>query len=87
MSDDRITAPWSAEQVDALNRFQRAHFMHPFTCPGHDGGGDRDLVATRAGWVCCHCDYRQDWAHSFMLDKPVEHMWTTHCALKSEPPE
>lgn len=65
-----LKVPWTAEQVDALNQYQRAGFMHPFTCPGHDGGGDTDLVATRAGWICCHCDYRQDWAHEFMLTKP-----------------
>jgi hypothetical protein len=65
-----IKAPWSAEQVDALNRFQRTPHIHPFTCPGHDGGGDRDLVATRQGWICRHCDYRQDWAHDLMLDAP-----------------
>lgn len=61
-----VKAPWTAEQVDNLNRYQWSGFMHEFTCPGHEGGGDRTLVATRAGWVCCHCDYRQDWAHDFM---------------------
>ena len=60
-----VKAPWSAEQVDNLNRYQHSGIMHPFTCPGgHDG--DRELVATRNGWICCHCDYRQDWAHDFM---------------------
>jgi hypothetical protein len=62
-----IKAPWTAAQVDGLNRYQRFGKMHPFTCPGHDGGGDRDLVATRSGWICCHCDFRQDWAHDFMF--------------------
>jgi len=69
-----IEAPWNAEQVDNLNRFQRLGFMHPFTCPGHEGGGDRDLVATRGGWICRHCDYRQNWAHDFMctFDEAME---------------
>ncbi len=62
---DTIRAPWTAAQVDNLNRFQRSGLVHPFTCPGHDAG-DRDLVATRAGFICCHCGYRQDWAHAFM---------------------
>lgn len=66
-----MKAPWTAEQVDALNRFQTAGFMHPFTCPGHEGGGERTLVATRNGWICCHCDYTQDWAHEFMTEMPV----------------
>ena len=68
-----IRAPWTPEQVDALNRFQRCAIVHPFTCPNqHDGGGDRDLVATRAGWICCHCDYRQEWAHRVMLQEPPD---------------
>jgi hypothetical protein len=66
----KAKAPWTAEQVDALNRWQRAGWVHPFTCTGHEGGGDRDLVATRRGWICCHCDYTQDWAHAFMCDEP-----------------
>src|SRR4051812_19774913 len=64
---DRLHAPWTPSEVDALNRWQRACVVHPFTCPDDHGGADRALVATRKGWVCCHCDYRQDWAHSFML--------------------
>lgn len=60
-------APWSEEQVDNLNRFQRAGHMHPFTCPTNHKG-DRTLVATRNGWICCHCDYTQKWAHGFMLN-------------------
>jgi len=62
-----IKAPWTAEQVDTLNQFQRSPAIHPFTCPGHAGGGDRTLVATRSGWICPHCDYRQDWFHDFMV--------------------
>jgi hypothetical protein len=61
-----IKAPWTSKQVDSLNQFQHSGMMHPFTCPGHEGDGDRNLVATRSGWICCHCDYRQDWAHDWM---------------------
>jgi hypothetical protein len=28
------------------------------------------LIATKEGWYCPVCDYRQDWAHRFMLEKP-----------------
>lgn len=69
---EKITAPWTAEQVDALNAFQRLGYLHPFTCSGHEGGGDRDLIATRAGWICCHCDYKQDWAQAGMLKPPAD---------------
>ncbi|TXT28227.1 MAG: hypothetical protein FD131_3360 [Rhodocyclaceae bacterium] len=35
-------------------------------------GGDRGvLIATEIGWVCPHCDYRQDWAHAAMAERPV----------------
>jgi hypothetical protein len=68
----KIFAPFTADQVDALNVFQRLGYIHPFTCPGHEGGGDRDLIATRGGWICCHCDYRQDWAHVGMLNPPAD---------------
>jgi hypothetical protein len=69
----KILAPFTADQVDALNAFQRLGYIHPFTCPGHEGGGDRDLIATRSGWICCHCAYRQDWAHAAMLNRPAPH--------------
>ena len=65
--DGKIHAPWPAGVVDALNRYQHASIHHEFTCVGHEGGGDRTLVATRKGWICCHCDYRQAWAWRHML--------------------
>jgi hypothetical protein len=62
-----IRAPWSSEQVDALNRFQRRGDVHEFTCPEDHGGSDRTLIATKEGWLCPHCAYRQDWAHPAMI--------------------
>jgi hypothetical protein len=65
-------APWTTEQVEALNRYQISGRGHPFTCGGNrcdefhlDGQGV--LVATENGWVCRYCDYTQDWAHAWML--------------------
>jgi hypothetical protein len=65
----KITAPWTPDQVDGLNRFQRAGFVHPFTCPDTHNGADRTLVATRAGWICPHCDYTQNWMHAAMIER------------------
>jgi len=66
---DFLRAPWTSEQVDILNAFQRRGDVHEFTCPTeHDA--DRTLFATVAGWICPHCDYRQDWAHRAMLIMP-----------------
>lgn len=66
-------APWTPEQVAALNARQRDGSYHPFTCGGNrtdanhlDGEGV--LVATPDGWVCPYCDYRQNWAHAEMLE-------------------
>lgn len=77
---DEIYQPWTPEQVDALNAYQRSGAFHPFTC-GRDRGNaahsayaeqhDEDngqLVATSEGWKCPVCNYRQAWAHSFMAD-------------------
>lgn len=76
---EKITPPWTAEEVNALNAFQTQGRFHPFTCGGDRGDdahtdyaeahGDRDrglLVATEQGWKCPVCSYTQDWAHQFM---------------------
>jgi rubredoxin len=76
---DRLEAPFSEEQVAALNTYQRSGRSHPFTCAGtrmddahaayKEQHGDPDwglLVATPEGWLCPVCGYRQTWAHDFM---------------------
>lgn len=77
----KITAPFTPEQVEQLNRFQQLEYMHPFTCGTKEKHKahpalrtpvvepDCNLVATEAGWVCPCCDYTQNWAHAFMADK------------------
>jgi hypothetical protein len=69
MSDPagHVKTPWTAEQVVALNAWQKRGDVHPFTC-GNDSS-HRDLLATRDGWQCLDCGYEQDWAHSFMCEK------------------
>jgi hypothetical protein len=83
-----IKAPWSKEQVEALNHYQRHGKFHPFTCanrsdgnhPFEDEYGDHGaLRAYSLGWRCPFCSYTQDWAHEFMfkgtaspLDPPKE---------------
>lgn len=76
---ERIEAPFTPEQVVALNHYQRHGLLHPFTCGGDREDvahkryarehGDSDtglLVAATAGWHCPACAYRQNWAHAFM---------------------
>lgn len=71
-TESKLKAPFTAEQVDKLNEWQSLGYVHEFTCPGHEGGGSRTLVATRRGWICCHCDYKQNWAHGMMLTAPPD---------------
>lgn len=67
-----IWAPWSEEQVQALNRFQQLGIMHPFTCGKRDNHREDDgiLIASEAGWHCpaWNCDYIQTWAYLGMTD-------------------
>lgn len=81
---DTIIAPWTSDQVDRLNRFQRLGYVHEFTCPDAHDGADRTLVATRAGWICPHCDYRQDWAHAVMLDVPADPSIKLQCGQETD---
>lgn len=75
----QINAPWTDEQVSALNNFQRAGKMHPFTCANRGDGSHREhngdlggLEATPEGWVCVSCDYTQTWAHDLMAQQETE---------------
>ncbi len=76
---DRITAPFTPAQVDALNAYQREGRFHPFTCGGDRGdaahaaeaeasgsGEPGLLVATPEGFRCPACSYTQPWAHAAM---------------------
>lgn len=63
-----IRAPWDDETVAALNAYQVAEIMHPYTCGGEHEGESVPLLATRDGWVCPLCDYAQDWAHAFSIE-------------------
>lgn len=78
--EGQVFAPWTDEQVAALNAYQRKSGWHPFTC-GNDrtdeahlkyqkehGGDWGELVATRDGWICPACDYTQSWATAFMIE-------------------
>lgn len=71
--NDKISAPFTQEQVQNLVNFQKSG-MHPFTCCGHDGCNRGDdlsngvLIPIEQGWICPCGKYRQYWAHAFMAD-------------------
>ncbi len=56
---------WTEAEVAALNAHQANGQFHPYTCPGDKAScaDQRDLIATRHGWVCQCGEYRQGWAH------------------------
>lgn len=60
----KIKAPWTQEQVDALNNYQKSGMFHGYTCGGaHEVS--QLLVSTINGWECpLNCGYSQDWAHA-----------------------
>lgn len=68
---DQIKAPFTDKQVAGLNYYQKSGGFHEFTCGGknHPSETDNTLIATNEGWICPNCDYKQNWAHSFMAMK------------------
>lgn len=62
----RIDAPFTVEQARALNAYQADSRFHPFTC-GRDTRHGPLRAFENSCWLCTVCDYRQTWAHDFML--------------------
>lgn len=69
-----IFAPFTEQEVEALNLFQTNRLLHPFTCGNRTNNlhydGEGVLIATTDGWICPFCTYTQDWAHRWMT-KPI----------------
>ena len=77
-----VHAPFSDDQTQALNTYQRLGQFHPYTC-----GGERDdvehhlyaaaqhhhdtgmLVAIKTGLLCPVCGYLQTWAHAMIANR------------------
>lgn len=67
LTEDRVLAPFTKEEADKLNEYQKLGFVHEFTCVNDHP--NRTLIAKEgAGWYCPNCDYTQNWAHAFMLE-------------------
>jgi hypothetical protein len=54
-----LSPPWTEEQVANLNFWQTCGFVHPYTCECGN-----NLFATRDGFACAFCGYKQDWCHA-----------------------
>lgn len=59
---------WTEEQCRHLNAGQQDETHHPYTCGNNSN--HRPLIATKQGWICYDCDYRQFWSHETGDDKP-----------------
>jgi hypothetical protein len=66
-----VEAPFTEDQINSLNEFQKSRVMHPFT-GGNEllPGNEEDiLVAKEDGWISLNDpDYHQNWAWSWMAD-------------------
>lgn len=72
-------APFTKQEVEALNKHQKSGRFHPFTCgrssekceaniEPRDYKKDGVLIATENGWICPCGDYTQNWAHKSMTE-------------------
>jgi hypothetical protein len=58
-----VYAPWTDEQVEALEEWQNNDEVHPYTCTCGDS-----LTPYPNGWECDYChNYTQNWCHDFSL--------------------
>lgn len=71
---EKIFAPFTPEQVEALKLWQSSGSFHPFTCCSYDGckrmkqPNEGELIPTEEGWVCPCGKWKQEWCHTFMID-------------------
>lgn len=70
-----VSAPWTDEQIRALEAWQELGHVHPYTCPADDHHGHSvSLVPTTDGWVCPVAEPRrvvQAWAYHQTLDQSL----------------
>jgi hypothetical protein len=69
----KITAPWSPEQVAALQAWQDAGYVHELTCRHNGlpaGRKHHALVAQRDGLWCPTCGHIQTWAPAMCMNGP-----------------
>lgn len=68
-----VVAPFTREQVEHLNCYQKSRAIHPFTCGNRSEHRENEgvLVATESGWHCPAqgCQYIQNWASSSMANR------------------
>ena len=56
VNTDKVYAPWSEEQIDALEKWQMDDTKHPYTCICGES-----LMPYKDGWICDECGHKQNW--------------------------
>ena len=65
MTDGKVIAPFTDDQVRSINAYQESRAFHPFTCPKCGS----TLKAAPYGIDCYVCGkWFQTWVHAFMAD-------------------
>lgn len=93
---DELFAPWTPEQVAALNEWQQAGIVHPFTSSMDADGNAAEkvvLIATTDGWVREEGGpVVQTWAWPWMADpkrlaeqRAVRNRMRGHIGLPPQP--
>lgn len=79
---DKVSAPWTDEQLARLQQYQETSCVHPFTCPC---SGESVLIPEKDGWICPRgCGRKQTWAHTFMVDGSVDVLIEKHEAMMAK---
>lgn len=71
---EHLEAPWTEQQVAALNAFQRSGRGLVFTCDQHPM--KQTLIAELDGWHCPDesCGHHETWAYPWMADRRLAAM-------------
>ena len=60
---DLLYAPWTDEQVEALQKWQEDDTKHPYTCVCGES-----LAPYNSGWKCEYCGHTQNWCWNFSTE-------------------
>ena len=63
----RTNAPFTKEQAESINAYQKAGVFHEFTCATEDCDGVLQ-ASEGAGLYCPQCHYTQGWVHSWVAN-------------------
>lgn len=60
--------PFTTEEIQSFNEYQKVGIMHPYTCGNREHSGDDLLFAKEDGLYCPTCEYKQDNVLQWLID-------------------